>query len=69
FYELIYNYFTPANNSAWKAICDIYPNTNKLTPILELELGKFVGKKMKQLVAYKAEWDVIKIRINHKQAE
>ncbi|KAF2000504.1 hypothetical protein P154DRAFT_598462 [Amniculicola lignicola CBS 123094] len=69
FHELIYNCFTPANNSAWKAIYDIYPNADKLAPISEPELNKFVGKKMKQLVAYRAEWGVIKAKIDRKKAE
>lgn len=69
FHELIYDCFTAADNSAWKAICDIYPNTDELAPILESELDKFVGKKMKQLAAYRAEWGAIKARIDREQAE
>ncbi|KAF2462601.1 uncharacterized protein BDR25DRAFT_338215 [Lindgomyces ingoldianus] len=69
FHELIYDCFTAADNSAWKAICDIYPNTGELAPISESELDKFVGKKMKQLAAYRAEWGAIKARIDREQAE
>ncbi|KAF2241873.1 hypothetical protein BU26DRAFT_535226 [Trematosphaeria pertusa] len=69
FHELIYDCFTAADNSAWKAICDIYPNTDELAPISEPELDRFVGKKMKQLAAYRADWGAIKARIDREQAE
>ncbi|KAF2756790.1 hypothetical protein EJ05DRAFT_539672 [Pseudovirgaria hyperparasitica] len=69
FHELIYDCFTVAENTAWKAIRDIYPNTDELAPISEPELEKFVKKKMEDLAAYKAEWDEMKAIIDRNQAE
>ncbi|KAF2455601.1 hypothetical protein BDY21DRAFT_395994 [Lineolata rhizophorae] len=68
FHELIYDCFTGADNSAWKAICDMYPDIDEVASIPEPELDKFAGRKMKQLAAYKAEWSAIKARIDREQA-
>lgn len=59
FHELIYDCFTTAENSAWKAICDVHPDFEELASVAEEDLDEFVGRKMKDLAAYKAEWNSI----------
>lgn len=52
FHELMYDCFTPADNPAIKAICDIYPEAVELASVEQLELKAFVNEKMTQLAAY-----------------
>lgn len=69
FHELLYDCFTGPDNSAWKAICDMHLDVEKLAPIPELELDNFVARKLKPLAAYKAEWSAVKASVDCEQAE
>lgn len=59
YHELLYACFTGAENTAWKAICNMHPDHDELAPISEPELDSFVEKKMDQLREYEAEWNAM----------
>ncbi|KAF1920688.1 hypothetical protein BDU57DRAFT_544352 [Ampelomyces quisqualis] len=56
FHELMYDCFTPADNPAFKAICNIHPEIMQSLPSEDSELKDFVNAKMTQLAAYTLEW-------------
>jgi hypothetical protein len=59
FHELIYDCFTPPENPAFGALCQIYPEILEIAPYERSELDAFVVEKMAQLAAYTAEWKEI----------
>jgi hypothetical protein len=56
FHELMYDCFTPADNPAFRAICNIYPEVMQSLSPKESEIQDFVKEKMTQLAAYTLEW-------------
>ncbi|KAF2279663.1 uncharacterized protein EI97DRAFT_482361 [Westerdykella ornata] len=67
FHELLYDCYTDAENTAWKAICSLHPDFEDFTPVAEEELREFAERKVKELEAYKLEWGAIKAAIERSE--
>lgn len=57
FHELIYDCFTSGDNTAWTAICEMYPDITSPSPHW---LNVSVDFKMRQRAAYREKWKSLK---------